>query len=101
MVAAMTIDASRDPAPRVEGEQVDARRDVAEIGLRLIEDAYLSWAAAAGESERAMHDWFDAGGARRADAFPAYRAALDREEAAARDLQRLTELALLPVAQAA
>jgi hypothetical protein len=96
----MTIDASRDPAPRVMGEDGDAGR-VAAIGIRLVEDAYLAWTAAASESGQALRAWLDAGGARREEAYPVYRAALDREEAAARDLQRLSEIAAGLAAQPA
>jgi hypothetical protein len=64
-------------------------RDLAEIGIRLVDDAYMTWFAAARECERALRAW------QRAEprAYWAYRAALDREEAAARDLERLSELA--------
>jgi hypothetical protein len=66
--------------------------DVADIGIRLADEAYLAWLAAASESERALHDWFDAAWGRAATSYCAYRAALDREEAAASDLRRLLEL---------
>jgi len=91
----MTIEASPNPAPHPPQAVTDesADRDVAAIGIRLLEDAYLAWAAAASESEQALDAWLAPGAWRRALAFPAYRAALDREEAAARDLQRLTEIA--------
>lgn len=97
----MTIDASRDPAPRVTGEELDGRGEVTAIGLRLVEEAYLAWTTAACESEWALRAWLDAGVARREDAYAVYRAALDREEAAARDLQRLSELVAMPAASAA
>lgn len=67
--------------------------DVAEIGVRLSDDAYMAWCAAAIESELALRDWFDATPGARVSRYFVYRAALDREEAAARDLQRLSELA--------
>lgn len=68
-------------------ENVDTT--VAEIGVRLLDDAYLAWFSAESECEAALRGWFQAAGARRAGAYLAYRAALDREEAAARDLERL------------
>jgi len=65
--------------------------EVAAIGIRLLDDAYLAWAGAEAESARALRDWFDE--APRDDrAYYAYLAALDREESAAVDLQRLSAL---------
>jgi hypothetical protein len=69
-------------------------REVAEIGVRLLDDAYMAWFAAESECERALQAWSEETRHNRADAYWAYSAALDREEAAARDLQRLEELAL-------
>jgi len=90
MFSAMTIDASPDQtAPAGEGRNLD--RELAVIGLRLLDDAHAAWAAAESECEAALRDWLDSH--RQAAAYPAYRAALDREEAAARDLERLTEIA--------
>ncbi len=66
--------------------------DLNEIGIRLLDDAYLGWCAAENESERALRGWLEAGTHEGAAAYCCYRAALDREEAAARDLQRLYEL---------
>jgi hypothetical protein len=63
--------------------------DVAEIGVRLVDDAYLAWFSAESESERALQLWFENASA---TAYFAYRAALDREQAAARDLQRLWDV---------
>jgi hypothetical protein len=71
----------------------NAESDIAEIGIRLVDDAYLAWFTAESECERVLHAWFEATGAGREIAYCVYRAALDREEAAARDLQRLWELA--------
>jgi hypothetical protein len=67
-------------------------RDLAVIGVRLLDDAHMTWVAAEVESEHALRAWFDAGATQGAGAYLAYRAAVDREEAAARDLQRLSEL---------
>jgi hypothetical protein len=62
------------------------------IAVRVLDDAYMTWVAAEVESEHALRAWFDTGAPQGAGAYVAYRAALDREEAAARDLQRLCEL---------
>ena len=70
----------------------DTRRDVALIGIRLLDDAYMAWVAAEGEAEEKLAVWLDSRGAQSARAYPAYRAAVEREEAAARDLQRLHEI---------
>ena len=64
-------------------------RELAAIGIRLIDDAHMAWVAAAAESARTLRIWFD-GIAPNHEAYCAYVAALDREEAAARDLQRLS-----------
>ncbi|HXO07387.1 MAG TPA: hypothetical protein VN880_05120 [Solirubrobacteraceae bacterium] len=62
------------------------------IAARVVDDAHLTWVAAEVESEQALRAWFDAGAPQRAGAYRAYRAAVDREQAAAGDLQRLSEL---------
>ena len=67
-------------------------RDIAVIGVRLVDDAHMNWVAAEIVSEHALRVWFDAAAPQRAGAYLAYRAAVDREEAAAIDLQRLSEL---------
>ena len=67
-------------------------RDLAVMGVRLLDDAHMTWVAAQIESEHALHAWFEGVGGDRAAAYLAYRAAGGREEAAARDLQRLCEL---------
>jgi hypothetical protein len=66
--------------------------DLAVIGVRVLDDAHMSWVATAVESEHALRAWFDAARGESAAAYLAYRAAADREEAAARDLERLHEL---------
>jgi hypothetical protein len=71
-------------------EDVDIK--VAEIGVRLLDDAHLAWLGAEIECEAALHAWFQTAGAQRASAYLVYRAALDREEAAARDLARLWQV---------
>jgi hypothetical protein len=67
-------------------------RDLAVIAVRALHDARMTWVAAEVDSEHALRVWFDAGTAQGAVAYDAYRAAVDREEAAARELQRLAEL---------
>ena len=68
-------------------------QEVAEIGVRLLDGAYLAWFVAESECEQALRAWLDRTPVNGAEAYLAYRAALDREEAAARDLQRLSQLA--------
>ena len=70
----------------------NTNNDLGVIAVRLLDDAHLTWVAAEVESEHALRAWFTEGASHRATAYPAYRAAVDREEAAARDLQRLSEL---------
>jgi hypothetical protein len=67
-------------------------RVLAVIPARVLDDAHMTWIAAEVESEHALLAWFRAGARQRAGAYQAYRAAIDREEAAARDLQRLYAL---------
>jgi uncharacterized protein YeaO (DUF488 family) len=68
-------------------------REVARIGIRLIDEAYMSWCTAQLQCQNALRAWFDAGPRDRAEANCTYRAALDREQAAARDLESLSQLA--------
>ena len=67
-------------------------RELAVIGVRLLDDAHMTWVAAAVESEHALRAWWEGAAADRAGAYFSYCAAVDREEAAARDLERLCEL---------
>ena len=67
-------------------------RALAAIGVRVLDDAHMTWVATEVESEQALRAWFEGDTPNRAAAYLAYRAAVDREEAAARDLQRLSEL---------
>jgi hypothetical protein len=76
-----------------EGMLENTESEVAMVGVRLIDDAYLSWFCAESEAETLLHGWFQATGDWRASAYLAYRAAVEREEAAARDLERLWRLA--------
>ena len=70
----------------------NASHDLAVIAIRVLDDAHMTWVAAEVESEYALRAWFDADARQSAGAYLAYRAAVDREDAAARDLQRLSEL---------
>ena len=70
----------------------NTRHDLAVIGVRFLDDAHMTWVAAEVESEHALRAWFDAGAPQGAGAYIAYHAAVDRGDAAARDLQRLSEL---------
>jgi hypothetical protein len=70
----------------------DTEPEVAMIGVRLIDDAYLAWFSAESEAETMLRTWSQATGERRYAAYLAYRAALEREEASARDLERLWRL---------
>jgi hypothetical protein len=67
--------------------------EITNLGIRLLDDAHAAWLVARVECADALWAWFEAGAGRRADANLAYRAALDREEAAARDLEPLTDIA--------
>jgi hypothetical protein len=69
--------------------------EVARISVRLLDEAYMVWLAAEGECEEALRGWSVETSRVGAEAYCKYRAALDREEAAARDLQKLHEVAQL------
>jgi hypothetical protein len=71
---------------------LNTSRDLAVIAVRVLDDAHMTWVATEVESEHALRAWFGADVPQSAGAYLAYRAAADREEAAARDLQRLSEL---------
>ena len=75
------------------GNSPDERHEVAEIGVRLFDDAHTAWFAAERDCDQALSAWSEASPRDRSARYLAYRAALDREEAAARDLHRLWELA--------
>jgi hypothetical protein len=70
----------------------NAETELTQTDLRALDDAYLAWFSAESECESALHAWLEGAGGDGATAYAVYRAALDREEAAARDLQRLWEL---------
>lgn len=68
-----------------------ALRDVGGIAIRLLDDVYEAWERAKAESRDALHAWLAAGSCSHFDYY-VYRAALDREEAAAIDLEQLSRL---------
>jgi hypothetical protein len=68
----------------------------ATVGVSSRDDAYLVWFSAEHESARALRAWWGGDEAAQATAYAAYRAALDREEAAARELERLSSLSAYP-----
>jgi hypothetical protein len=70
----------------------DISQDLVVIGVRVLDDAYMNWVATEVESEHALRAWFEATAAHRGAAHVAYQGAVDHEEAAALDLQRLCEL---------
>jgi hypothetical protein len=78
--------------PAAPSSGSDPGRELAEIGVRLLDDAYLTWCRAARDSELALSAWREDTACSDAQAYCAYRAALEREDAAARDLERLSEL---------
>jgi hypothetical protein len=69
------------------------RLELAEIGIRLLDDAHFAWQRAELDCEQALRAWYDAAPRTTVDRYLSYRAALDREQAAAHDLERLWELA--------
>jgi hypothetical protein len=70
----------------------DTGREIALIGIRLLDSAYVAWIVAELEAEQAFRAWSEGVAGRPGAAYCAYRAAVDREEAAACDLQRLHEM---------
>ena len=69
------------------------RHELAEIGIRLLDEAHVAWQRAELECEQALRAWYDGPPRTNIDRYLSYRAALDREQAAAHDLERLWELA--------
>jgi len=67
--------------------------DATAITVGVVDDVYCAWFTAESESEVALRLWFNATPAGRDLAYRVYVAALDREEAAARDLERRTDAA--------
>jgi hypothetical protein len=69
-----------------------SEQDITQIGIRLLGDAQTAWRAAEAETAAALGAWCDGTIRDHQAAWSIYVAALDREEAAARDLQRLTSV---------
>ena len=69
------------------------RHELAEIGIRLLDEAHVAWQRAELECEQALRAWYDGPPRVSVERYLSYRAALDREQAAAHDLERLWELA--------
>src|SRR5690348_15379306 len=82
----------RNPMTRLTKISCNTSRGISVIAIRVLDDAHMTWIAAEVESEHALRAWFKATAPSRAAAYLAYRAAADREEVVARDLQRLSEL---------
>jgi hypothetical protein len=72
----------------------DDEQDREEVGARLLDDAYRAWDLAEVQCGLALRRWDRAEPDDEAAAFWCYTAALDREEAAARELERLCESAV-------
>jgi hypothetical protein len=68
-------------------------QEITQIGIRLLDDAYTAWFMAEHECEQALRAWFEGPPRDNSAMYLSYRAALDREEAAAHDLRRLSRLA--------
>lgn len=64
-----------------------------ESRVDMFDDAYLAWFDAENECERALGAWSAVARGDANLAYFAYQAALDREEAAARYLERVCQLA--------
>jgi hypothetical protein len=77
----------------MRGVLVTMKREIAQEArgseARLIDDAHRIWVAAATDCARALRSWFRSTSRNSTDAYWNYRAALDREEAAAHDLELL------------
>jgi hypothetical protein len=69
------------------------RHELAEIGIRLLDEAHVAWQRAELACEHALRAWYTGSPRTSEDRYLFYREALDREQAAASDLQRLWELA--------
>jgi hypothetical protein len=80
-------------SPAAASARQRRRSEIAEIGIRLLDDAHVAWQRAEFECEETLRAWFEGTPRTRAERYQSYLAALDREEAAAHDLQRLWELA--------
>lgn len=88
-----TLRDSNLTGPEVTRNRHGRRHELAEIGIRLLDEAHVAWQRAELECERALGAWYGSSPRTGAELYRSYRAALDREHAAACDLQRLWELA--------
>ena len=70
----------------------DTSFDLVVIAVRVLDDVHITWFAAEVQSEHALRAWFKRAASHREGAYLAWRVAVDREEAAVRDLERLCEL---------
>ncbi|HTX09949.1 MAG TPA: hypothetical protein VME22_15120 [Solirubrobacteraceae bacterium] len=84
---------STAPAAAVARSRPRKRLELAEIGIRLLDEAHIAWQRAELDCEQALRAWYDGPPRSATELYLSYRAALDREHAAARDLERLWELA--------
>jgi hypothetical protein len=73
---------------------------VAMSDVRRRDNAYILWAAIESECGEALRAWSAAKPSQRASAYAAYRAALEREEAAARHLAQVSIFTGAPAAVA-
>jgi hypothetical protein len=89
----MTMSTQQHDSTAPPRERPRKRHELAEIGMRLLDEAHTTWQWAELECEAALHAWYERSPRTNIGGYLAYRAALDREEAAAHDLQRLWELA--------
>ena len=91
----MTIQRGDPPilVPDLLATDASISRDAAELSERLLDDAYVTWVVAESEAEQTLDAWRERASGTCASRYRAYLAAVDREEAAARDLQRLHEIA--------
>ena len=83
---------SRPTGAEVTHDQPGQRHELAEIGIRLLDEAHVAWQRAELECEKSLRAWYDGSPRASARRYLSYRAALEREQAAACDLQRLWEL---------
>jgi len=84
---------ARPDEPVVARRRPRRRLELAEIGIRLLDEAHVAWQRAELECEEALQAWYDGPPRASVELYLTYRAALDREHAAAHDLERLWELA--------
>jgi hypothetical protein len=85
-------DSAAPPPPAIR-RRPRQRLELAEIGIRLLDEAHLAWQRAEFDCEQTLRAWYDGPPRAGTELYLSYRAALDREHAAARDLERLWELA--------